>query len=323
MMKCPTCAGLGWKSHIITVLAQALTYFEYDAKSVPKGAADMVETQAGRLATEHKIKITGRVADDKENVLGANYEVDFPFGEIVFAVGKKEVKGNLFGYKADLVNFPFVLDKIVGPSVNELEEAAQDIGSVADKIQKATRYRLIAQGFLNASKMSTKKAAEHLLKTYDIGLSLAMAEKIVTLADATTSNITRKPRAYGLVGGLLLVSAMDAIYYLLPVRSKIAGYLPNVKLDFILDILPLVLGGILTTMTIQMAGAGAIKRALGHLTPKGQKSTIVPKARASGWWGYAGTVVITFTMMEVASGRGGAPYWYELARNFILQTIGA
>lgn len=323
VMKCQACGGAGWKTHILTLIAQALTYFEYDAKSVPKGAADMVETQAAKLAAEHRIKITGRIADDKENVLGANYEVAFPFGEIVFALGKKEVKGNLFGYKADLTDFPYILDKIVGHTVEELEEAAKNIGNVADKIQKATRYRLIAQGFLAASRMSAKKAAEHLLKIYDVGLSLGMAEKIAALADETTSRITRKPRYYGLAGGLILVALIDAVYYLLPVRSKIAAYLPSVHIDFVLDLLPLLLGGIITTMTIQMAGANAMRKALGHLNPKGQKSTIVPKARSSGWWGYAGTIIITLLMIEAASGRGGAPYWYELARNIVMQMTGA
>jgi hypothetical protein len=324
IMKCPTCAGLGWKSHTIMLVAQALTYFEYDAKSVPKGAADMVETQASKLAAEHRVKITGRVADDKENVLGANYEVNFPFGEIVFTLGKKEVKANLFGFKGNLTDFPNVLDKIVGPAIQELEEAAQDIGSVADKIQKATRYRVIAQGFLTASRLSTKKTVDHLMKHYDIGLSLSMAEKIAVLADETTSRITRKPRYYGLFGGLAIVALIDAAYYLLPLRSAIASYLPTMKFDFVLDILPPLVGGLITTMTIQFAGARAIRKALGHLTPKGQKSTLVPKSRSHGTWGYVCSALIALGMMEAAAHMSAsAPYWYEIVRNFILRMAGS
>lgn len=321
-MKCQVCAGQGWKTHILTSAAQALTYFEYDGKSVPKGAADMIETQASLLVTQERIKVNGRIADEKENVLGANYEVTFPYGDIVFNVGKKEVKAGLFGYKGELVNFPAILDRIVDNAVRDLEDAARDVGDVAGKIRNATRYRVIAQGFITASKTSAKKTAQHLLKIYDIGLSQGMAEKIALLADQTTSQITRKPRYYGLAGGLLLVAALDYVYYLLPVRSKIAGYLPDVKFDFVLDLLPLILGGVITTLSIRMAGAGAIRKALAHLAKDG-KNTIVPKAHSSGWWGWIGAIVIMLGLMEyAATSEGAAPYWYEIVRNFFAQILG-
>ena len=112
------------------------------------------------------------------------------------------------------------------------------------------------------------------------------------------------------------------MYYLLPIRSKIAAYLPAPKFDAVLDILPLLLGGMVTTMMIQMFAAKSIKKALGHLFPKGQKSNLTPRARALGWWGYGLTFVILLAMMEIASGQGSAPYWYEMARNIILQSLG-
>ena len=258
VMKCQTCAGQGWKTHTLTMVAQALTYFEYDGKSIPKAAADLIETQGAALVLQKKIKVKGRVADEKENVLGANYEVEFPFGDIVFALGKNEAKANLFGYKGDLINFPAILDKILLRPVEDLEAAARDIGDVAATIKNATRYRVIAQGFLSASKTSAKKTADHLMKLYDIGLSQGMAEKIALLADQTTARITRKPRYYGLAAGLALSAIVSAFYYMAPVRTIIASQLPSVKLDFILDLLPLTLGGILTTIAIQKAGAGAV-----------------------------------------------------------------
>ena len=202
-----------------------------------------------------RIKVQGRIADDKENVLGASYEVEFPYGDITFALGKRELKANIFGYKGELINFPAVLDKMLSGPVRELEEAAANVGDVAEKIRRATRFRAVAQGFLLASRTSTKKAVQQLMKQYDIGLSDHIAEKIVVLADATTAQITRKPRYYGLAGGLALVAALDALYYLLPVRSRIASFLPAPKFDVILDILPLALCAFLTTFCISRAGA--------------------------------------------------------------------
>lgn len=323
VMKCPTCAGQGWKTHVLTLAAHALTYFEYEGKLVPKGAADMIETQAAQLVINKRIKVQGRIADEKENVLGANYEVEFPYGDIVFALGKKEAKANIFGFKGELINFPNVLDKIAGGAVQDLEEAARNVGDVAEKIRSATRYRVIAQGFLTVSRTSVKKAAQQLLKQYDIGLSSGTAEKIAVLADQTTSLITRKPRYYGLAGGLALMAACAAGFYLMPVRSQVASYLPSAKFDLVLDILFLGAGGLLTTFCIQRAGAGAIRKALGHLIPPGMKNTLMPKARSIGWWGYGGVFVIMLACMEMAAdGAGTAPYWYEMIRNLFAKIAG-
>ncbi len=315
LSKCTVCNGQGWKTITLSLVTQAMTYFEYDPKSIPKGAADMIEMYGASLARDEKIKIKGRIADDKENALGASYEVTFPYGELVFQIGKKAAKANVFGHKADISELPFVLDKILAPAMEDLEEAAQDIGSVAAKIKKATRYRLIAQAYLHVGRTNIRKTVENLLKTYDIGLSPAMAEKIATLADSTTLHITRKPRYYGMAMGLAASAAISAAYYLLPVRSKIAAYLPDPRIDIVLDILPLLLGGMITTLAIQMSASGAIKKALGHLMPKGQKPAM-PKVRAMGWWGYGLTFLIMLVIMEVAANTNtSSPYWYEMLRN--------
>lgn len=322
LTKCPTCAGQGWKTHVLSLNAQALTYFEYDGKSIPKPAADMIETQASALVTGQRVKVRGRIADEKGNVLGANYEVEFPYGEIIFSVGKKEIAAHVFGLKGDLIAFPDILDRLVAGAVRDLEDAARNVGDVARKIRSSTRYRVIAQGFRLAAKSGERKAVEQLMKTYDIGLSHGMAEKIVALADRTTSRITGKPRTYGLIAGLLIVAALGYAYYMLPVRSRIAGYLPDVRFDIVLDIFPLIVGGLITTIAIRTAAAASIKKALGHLSKNGADAP-VPKARAIGIIGWIGTVAIMLGLMEyAATNAGAAPYWYEIVRNAFMQTIG-
>ncbi len=323
VMKCQTCNGLGWKTHILSVSAQALTYFEYDGKSIPKPAADMIETRAEALATSGKIKITGRVADEKENVLGANYEVGFPFGEILFQIGKKEVKAYIFGNEGDLVEFPFVLDRMLAGAVQELSEAANDVGSVADKIRDATRYRLIAQAYLASLRMPSKKAVASLLKTYDIGLSPGMAERIVMLADQTESRITRKPRYYGLIAGLLVTAGINAAYYLLPVRAMAAGMLPDQRFDVVLDLPLPIIGGLVTAMAIKLFAASAIKKALGHLASPDKKGSLGAKTHTSGMWAYAGATIVTFVLMEVsAQMHSDSPYWYEMLRSMLQRITG-
>ncbi len=318
-MKCATCGGQGWRSHILSLLTTAMTYFEYDAKSIPKGAADMIETGAPQLAKDKKIKLTGRVADDKENAIGASYEVSFPYGDAEFSIGKKDIKAGVFGYQADLVNLPNILDKLVQKGVEELEEAAGDVGSVADKIKSATRYRLIAQAFLYTTRTTPENAAEQLLKKYDAGLSVSMAEKIVLLAENTMSRITKKPRTQGLMAGLVITALIAAAYYIAPLRSAIADMLPDPKFDVVLDILPVLLGGFITPLMVKMMAAGSVRTALGHLLPENEKKTFAPKTGNAASIGYGAAILFSFAAMEFCALMSKpAPYWYEYLRNLIL-----
>lgn len=311
--QCAACGGQGWKSHILTIMAQGLTYFEYDPKSLPQAAADVIETHAADLVETGAIDANGRIADDKENILGASYEVTFPAGPISFMIGGKEVKCGLFGYKAELHDFPYVLDKLLQKPVEELEDAAKDVGSVAEKIRKASRFRVIAQAFLLTARTSAQKASSVLMKKYDIGLSAGMADKIAKLADMATSQITKKPRYYGFALGSAITAILMGAYYLAPLRSKLAALLPDQRFDAVLDILPVILGGFISTICIQAIAGQAIRKALGHLLQGDQKKSLAPKTGALGSWGYGVAIALMIVMIEVAKMKGlTVPYWYNL-----------
>lgn len=317
--KCGTCGGVGWKSHIVTLGAMAMTYFDYDAKSIPQWAADQIESRASELAEKKTIKIEGRTADDKENVLGASYDVTFPYGETTFMIGKKEVDCAVFGYGADLVNFPAVLDKLVQKGVDDLEEAANDVGDVADKIRKATKYRLIAQGVLLSARLTPKKAIGALLHKYPEGLTHTMAEKIVMLAERATTQIAKKPRLHGLLAGITGAAIGTAAFYLLPVRSSIAAHLPHPRYDAVLDILPLVLGGMGIVLAIQLSAARSMKNALGHLIKENGGKRFLPKAGSGAAIGWAACAALCLIMMEIAFQMSApAPYWYVYLRGILM-----
>lgn len=320
-MKCPSCEGQGWKSHILSLSVHAMTYFQYDAKSVPKGAADVIETGATSLAAEKKVRIEGRAAEGKDNsnVLGASYEVHFPYGEVTFQIGGRDVTGGVFGYKADLVNMPTFLDRLIFRGVEELEEAAKDAGSVSAKIRMATKYRLIAHGFLLASKTNVPKAKAMLMKKYDVGLSESMAEKIVTLADRSMAQVTKKPRMIGMAAGLGGAFVISALYYLAPVRSLIAAYMPDPRFDIVLDIVPIVLGGILTNFAIQKIASKSVHSAIGHLIPPQKKKELTPKLGNSAWIGYIASILFALVMMTFAMMMAKpVPYWFQLFTGLFL-----
>ncbi len=316
--KCASCGGQGWRSHIITLMAGAITYFEYDAKSIPQHAAHMIEAAGAALVKDQKIRLEGRAADDKENAVGANYEVTFPYGDITFALGKKEIACGVFGYKADLVNFPMILEKMVQRGIDDLEEAAAGSGSVGAKIKSATRYRLIAQGVLYAARTTPQKASGLLLKKYDAGLSQSAADHIVTLAETAIARITKKPRQRGLALGIAINAALSAVYFATPVRAFITRLLPDIKFDILIDFIPLLLGGTITLMSVRTMAAGSVQNALGHLVPDSQKKTLIPKAGQAPQIGYAAALILTPVMIELGRALGNAtPYWYQYLLGFL------
>lgn len=315
--KCAACGGQGWRSHVLSLLATGISYFEYDAKSIPQNAAHMIEASAPALVKDKKIKLDGRAADDKDNAIGANYEVTFPYGDIVFSIGAKEVSCGVFGYHGDLINLPMILDKMVQKGIDDLKDAAGDAGSVAGKIKSATRYKLIAQGVLYAARTNPKKAAALLLKKYDAGLSRSAAEQIVTHAEHAIAQITKKPRAHGLIIGIAINAVLSALYFATPMRSVLARLLPDPKFDIVIDLLPLLLGGTITLMSVRAMAAGSVQSAIGHLLPETQKKALVPKAGRAPETGYAAALILTPIMIELGRAFGQSlPYWYQYLLNF-------
>ncbi len=318
VIKCTTCNGIGFKTNIMTLSAQAIPYFEYDPKTMPKNAADAIEMSAPALAAQSQIKIKGRIADDKEGALGACYEVSFPCGEMAFRIGSHDVKAQLFGYDAQLTGLPNLLDKMVGESVRTLEEAVAGAGSVADTIQKATRYKIIGQAFLLSQKTSVKKVTAKLLQLYDVGLSPALAEKISTLAYAATSQITRKPRFIGFGMGVGVFTLFMAAYYLLPVRSTLGSFMPHNFIDIVLEIIPIVAGGFFITHMVRRAGAKSVQTALGHLVKDEMKGKLMARAQSLSILAYVASAGVCIVMLELSIVKGdSAPYWYQSLKSVI------
>ncbi len=320
---CTACSGSGWYTHIVHLSTQAATYFEYDRVPVPAEVMPMLDQEPGVVLKNKDIEIKPEMLPAQSNALGVKYDVKMPFGEIVFALKNKPVKAMLFGYNAKLLEVPEFLDTLIASGMKELEAAAAGSGSVAGRLKKAGRFRVIALALLNAAQSSSKKTAGMLAKKYPAGLSIDTAKKIADLSDRATARITRKPRYYGLILGLVLVAGFYAAYYIGPGRGIITPHVGNPDLNIVIDLFIIFLGGTITTICIQLAAGNALREGIGHLVPAKDRKRLVPKTRSSGWWGYAGGLVIYFIMIEASLHYAPAntPAWYVAARQYALQFI--
>lgn len=320
---CTSCSGSGWFTHITHLVTQAITYFEYDRVPVPAEIMPMMDADATALVKDGDIKIEAK-AIMEPNLLGVSYDVTFPYGDVVFNVRKSPLKGILFGYNARLLEMPSFLDKLIARGYSELEAAAAGAGNVAARLKQAGKYRIIALALLNAAASSSKKTAAMLSKKFPLGLSSETARNIAEMADKSTALITRKPRYYGLVMGLMLVAGLYAGYYIGPGRAMLSPYVGDPNLHIVIDLFLIFIGGVMTTICIQIASKRALHDAIGHLIPAKERKRLTPKTRTSGWWGYVGGILIYAAMIEATVYLAGAntPGWYTTARLFVLEAIG-
>ena len=316
--QCTSCSGTGCFTHVLHMTPQMATHFEYDRTITPPDILTLLDQNALALMQGGYIKVASSPAQTEPHILAVSYNITFPFGDIVFAVGKRELTGKLFGYKTRLLNIPPFLEKLLTPAMRDLEHAAAGRGSVAGKIRKATRYRAAGIALLGAGTQTVRATTDVLMKKFPIGLSRGAAEKMAKLSDAAVAHITRKPRYAGLVIGLVLVAALYAFYYLGTGRAILAGYIPDPKFDMVIDLAIILIGGTLTTLCIRLAGMNAMRTALGHLVQGKDRKKLIPKARGSGWWGYAGGLALYLIMIELTIHTGTTtPGWYQSLRTMV------
>lgn len=317
--QCTSCSGSGVFTHTLSLTPQLVTHYEYARADAPLDILHLLDAHANEFMMKGHMKVSANPAQTDPGILAIEYDVTFPYGEIIFMLGKRELKAKLFGFKSRLTNLPNFLEKITAPGFDHLEVAASGQGSVAAQIKKASRYRLIAQALLMAGQNSVRVTADSLMKKFPMGLSKNMAEKIAKTADGAVGNITRKPRYVGLALGLILVTGLYAFYYLGTGRAMLAVPVSLFRFDVLIDLFIILLGGTLTTLCIRMSAANAMRRALGHLVDAKNRRKLIPKAGASAWWGYAGGFFIYLIMVELTRHVDGAvvPAWYQ----FIFQQV--
>jgi hypothetical protein len=237
---------------------------------------------------------------------------------MLFDVGGTEIKSQLFGYNATLTGMPNHLDKLLGASLRNLEDAAAGHNNLVAEVRAATRYKLLAKTFLLVQQTSSRKALQNLTKQYDVGVSAAFLEKCIKLAVLTSGIITQTPRYRGLAYGLVASTALLFAYYFSPVRAMLGSYAPSTPVDVVLDVVPAILCGAITTYTIRYTGASAIRTAIGHLVSDDKRKKLMARAQTLGLWGYGGAALLSLILIEASVSMGRyVPHWQAALKTIL------
>lgn len=327
-LKCQKCAGTGWLSHLAHVELEAMIHFDFEREALPVEVHKMVDAFGSRLVekgdvevilqrqpeTQQEINDEIRAANEPHDMIFIDYNAKVPFGPIQFRLKDRVIPATLFGYHGKLIEAPSFLDDITRKGQQVLQEAANNTGDVAEKIKRAARYRLLNDVVaLSAGKAKQRQALDILSNRYPTGIGADKLLNLLILADKALKNITRKPRAYGLAGGLIVFTLLAGFYFLFAGRLLLGAQgVPSPGL-IASDIALIPLGTLIATTTAQLTASFAQKRALSSLHSKEMLTRAMPKIGKTLWWALGSTALIWSVLLTIAVFVPGfaAPEWAQ------------
>lgn len=309
-MKCDTCGGNAFFTHIANLSIRLKTLFEIDRTQIPHPATKVIEDRGNKMVEKGQIVLQAEQVKRDDGGLAIQYFARFPFGELDLSVNGKPLKTYIFGYKGKIVKIPNFLDELVENNFELLQTAAAGGSSAASNIRKASHSRIIAQGLLFSLSMPKKKAVIALKKKFPLGASNDFLKHIILLSSKALANVTRANRFGGIAFGMVAAALIDYAYFGMPFRSTLAGSLqPSVLMaaDFVL----IPIGGFIGAFIAKKMAHQPLKKALGPLLK--DTGQIKMSASSSAWISYVASAVVLFlTIYAVKMTGGTVPSWFPL-----------
>ena len=196
------------------------------------------------------------------------YHIKAPMAEVEFMLKEKlPVPAFMFGIQAKLYYMPPFLEKIMGPGIKALKQAAQGQGDVAAHLQKAGKYRTLRHMILATSKLPQKKALIAIMEKNPIGLSEENTKKMIVMIARALSLLSKRPRMIGAALGLTLAIALGGLYYAAG-RAELLPMLPKVQhaalaADGIIALLCVGMGWLTAKLYVKTSVKKALARLLG------------------------------------------------------------
>ena len=334
---CKPCTNTGWRSHITFMEVSAKCTFDYDKSKLPPEVPPLIDHLLERMVLEKHAHI--RINEDLErkreldnlnkpkeymmrrpDEFAITYDVRLPWGDIGFnwEPRSEPVTGKLFGFQPCLVHMQPFLEEIALPGIRALGEASTTDKHIAAKLHEATRFRIIGDTLLAATIYGPARAIETVFRRYPFGIREETLKSLVDQANDALKFLTQTSRVMGLVSGLALAAAIDAAYYLGPVHAQMAAHVDDKIAQGAIDLAPILIGGIASTVCIKLFSRKALRDVVGKLLPvkkTGKTEKLKNRAGLAAFLGYLGSAAIYAIVLAAAVHLGMAPPdWLEQAR---------
>ncbi|MGZ9108240.1 MAG: hypothetical protein ACXW4B_05410 [Micavibrio sp.] len=325
---CQKCQATGIISEMAFVSFEAKTHFTYESEDLPPDVVVLIDQLGPALAIkEHadieilkekeqayaqkEYQITEKVKTRDELVVP--YYVRLPWGEIRFKMGETEMNGNLFGLHPRLLNLPPFLEGPIGPGLDRLTQAANNLGNVRANVTEAIRFQAIGESLIAVATLPPKKAVVAIRRHWSLGLRPDVTAKMAMLAEAAFQNLSKKSRLFGLAGGLALGAGFYALYLLGPLRlmAKAQGLHPYALIA--LDVVLVATAGYAATLISQLATKRSLSSLFEKILPPDKAKKIIPRAGKTGLMAYLGAAVLFAAMLGLTAYLGKPlPEWMEM-----------
>lgn len=302
--KCNTCKGQGAFTIINEVNFAMKTLFEIDRAELPHPAVKAIETVGSRMVERSHIKVHGEQVKREDGGLAIQYQVQFPYANLLLSLNGQPIKAELFGFKGKIVKLPAFLENMVGSQVALLEQAAR--GKNAEpNIVKASKTRIISEALALVLQNPRKAALFKLKKRYPLGISNDGLKNIITNAHQGLKQLTSKSR-YGAYIIASIVNLVITMGYFLNLRAIITPSLNN-NMMMVLDLALIPFGGFIGYVITKFIIRRPLIKALGHIVKN-------PKLREVGaWQNYALSAGIFVIALSVLFLMGkDMPSWIPL-----------
>lgn len=316
---CPTCNGNAWSSEIFICELKAITHFEYPHETLPEQVVSMIDKEGLKIADHAKIiipttKHTIEEPDRDDLQIPVIYDITLPYAHMEYEIEGKTYYTFLFGKTGALEHVSPFLDDILQNGIRKLSDGANSRGDVSDSLRVAAEYKTLRQGITYAAQHSLAKAKQKLLSSNPLGLSDEAAVEIVTNADKSLKNITKKPRTTGLMMSALFNATFFAVYFLSPLRQAIVSKVGNASLHFVLD--GIILGAIcyIGAIIIQTKAQAATKAIMHDIIPKQDKAIAPARLGETAYWNIAASGGAFLIMVELSRHIAAHPvaWWASL-----------
>ncbi|MEO0394311.1 MAG: hypothetical protein AAF213_13905 [Pseudomonadota bacterium] len=264
---CDNCSRKGHFANIADVNLVGRAQFRLAQKDVPPPMQRVFKLAPPTVLDERQADIEILNEETTNGGLRVNYRVEFPLAQLMLAFGKPKAKKTpklpvvVFGHQAKLGAVPAFLDKMIQPGVQNLENAAAGKGNVADNIRKATKFRLLKIGIVQALS-GREDVDQFLLERFPHGLSKKLATHIDGLLDRAFLHITRRPRLQAMVVCTLIAPLVSFGAYMMPLRYSLLTTTQQPAAGWAFDALIPLLCLAFTLMATRYVSARALKLSL-------------------------------------------------------------
>lgn len=228
--QCKQCNGHAWNSAICLAEIDPIAHYGFDRENMPPKPLEIIDELGSDIQHHTNIEVIRRHAEmerERDDIM-IPYHIKAPMAEVEVTLKEKlPVPAFMFGIQARLYYMPPFLEKIMGPGIKALKQAAHGQGDVAALLQKAGRYKTLRHLILATSKTKPKKALDLVMQANPIGLSGDNTKKMVLMAAQALSLMSKRPRRIGIALGILLAAALGGAYYAAG-RAQLAPMLPAI-----------------------------------------------------------------------------------------------